>query len=400
MLTFIVPCLAGIVAGIITGLIPGIHINLVSTITLLLSVHLVEWFSYQQLVVFIISMGIIHSFIDFIPSIVFGVPNSDTALSVLPAHKLVIEGKGKEALFLSASGSLIGAFAGIPLLFLLFYILPSIIAFITPYISIILFSIVLWFIVEEKLPKKMLWPILFVSIACLYGILLLNSFHLREPLLVLFTGLFGIASLLYSLAGENNSLPPQLPATKSLPKGSLKSIVVGNCCAAICSALPGLGNAQAASIMTLFYKTTNSKIFLVITSSLNTTSFFVSIITLYLLDKARNGAIVVVSQLVEAISFEFLLQILIICYIVCCVGFVLTRILGEVILDGITRVNETYMNGVLCGILFLVVFITEGIYGVICTIGITSLGLIGLFLEVRRVHFMSILLIPVGLFLL
>lgn len=345
-------------------------------------------------------MGVIHSFLDFIPSIIFGVPSSDTAMGVLPAHKLAIQGKSREALFLSASGSLLGAFFSIPLLILLFFILGPFIESITPFVPYLLCSIVILFILLEKKFINMIWPILFVSIVSCYGLLLLNSYHLQEPLLVIFTGLFGISGLLFSLKDESSSHIQEKTLFHKLPSGSVKGIFMGNICAAICSSLPGLGSAQAASLMSLFIKNTNEKIFLVITSSLNTTAFLVSILTFYLLDKARNGAVVVISQLTQKISFQFMIELFFVIIGVCLIGFLLTIKIGDSIITLVCKINQKKMNLALIFILSCIIFIVEGSYGILCLIGITSLGFLGLLLEIRRVHFMSILLVPVAIYLI
>ncbi len=400
MIEWIDVILLGCLAGIFTGLIPGIHINLIATILLLFSPYLLGYFSLEELIIFIISMGVIHSFLDFIPSIIFGVPSSDTAMGVLPAHKLAILGKSREALFLSASGSLLGALFSLPLLIVLFFILSPLITFITPHIPYILCSIVILFILLEKEFISMIWPILFVSIISCYGLLLLNSFHLQEPLLVLFTGLFGISGLLFSLKDETSIHIQEKKLLHDLPNGSVKGIFMGNICAAVCSSLPGLGSAQAASLMSLFVKNTNEKIFLVITSSLNTTAFLVSVLTFHLLNKARNGAIVVVSQLTQTISLQFMIEIFFVIIGVCLLGFFLTLKIGDVIITLVDKINQKKMNLILILILLGIIFIVEGMYGILCLIGITSLGFLGLLLEIRRVHFMSILLVPVALYLI
>jgi putative membrane protein len=64
-------------AGIVSGLTPGIHINLVSVLVVSLSPKLSGLVSPLSLVVFIVSMGITHTFLDFIPSIFLGVPDAE-----------------------------------------------------------------------------------------------------------------------------------------------------------------------------------------------------------------------------------------------------------------------------------------------------------------------------------
>jgi len=98
--------LIGLFFGIITGLIPGIHINLVSIILLSLSPILLNYTNPLVLCVFIIAMSVNHSFLDFVPSVFLGAPDADTALSILPGHKLLLEGKAYEAVKLTVMGSL------------------------------------------------------------------------------------------------------------------------------------------------------------------------------------------------------------------------------------------------------------------------------------------------------
>ena len=105
-LEVLIAALLGIIAGIFTGLIPGVHINLVSLLVVSLSVYLLDIFSLPSLGVFIISMAITHTFLDVLPAIFLGAPDADTALGVLPGHKLLLQGMGYEAIKLTVIGSL------------------------------------------------------------------------------------------------------------------------------------------------------------------------------------------------------------------------------------------------------------------------------------------------------
>ena len=81
--------LLGLLAGTVTGLIPGIHVNLVSLLALTFSPYLMQYTTPVSMAVCIISMSVTHSFLDFIPCLFLGAPDSDTALSILPGHKLL-----------------------------------------------------------------------------------------------------------------------------------------------------------------------------------------------------------------------------------------------------------------------------------------------------------------------
>src|SRR3990172_8135655 len=106
MIELIIALIVGLLAGTITGLTPGIHINLVAAF-LTSSIGYFAGIPLIALVVFIVSMSITHTFIDFIPSIYLGAPEEDTFLSVLPGHELLKEGKGYEASVLTLYGSII-----------------------------------------------------------------------------------------------------------------------------------------------------------------------------------------------------------------------------------------------------------------------------------------------------
>src|SRR4030042_2062206 len=106
LIEFLLALLLGVLAGTLTGLIPGIHMNLVGTTLVILSASLLSPIAPIYLVVFIVAMAISHTFIDFIPSIFLGCPDTDTELSILPGHELLKKGQGYEAILLTAYGSL------------------------------------------------------------------------------------------------------------------------------------------------------------------------------------------------------------------------------------------------------------------------------------------------------
>lgn len=108
IIELIIALILGITAGTLTGLIPGVHINLVSLLLLISSPALLVYFPTLALVVFIVSMSVTHTLIDFIPSIFLGCPNEDTSLAVLPGHKFLQQGRGYEAVVLALIGGITG----------------------------------------------------------------------------------------------------------------------------------------------------------------------------------------------------------------------------------------------------------------------------------------------------
>jgi putative membrane protein len=103
----------GIALGTLTGLIPGLHVNTIALILLGAAITINPYY----LAVVIIAMAIAHTIWNFIPSILLGAPEGGTALSVLPGHKLFLEGRGLEAIYLTIIG-------GVGVIFLSLLLLP------------------------------------------------------------------------------------------------------------------------------------------------------------------------------------------------------------------------------------------------------------------------------------
>ena len=130
----------GILFGTLTGLTPGIHINLIGAILISLSTFFLEIASPIIIVIFVVSMSITQSFIDFIPSIFLGAPEEGTSLSILPGHELLKEGRGYEAIALTAYGSLAAIAIIIIVSPIFIFLLPKvepIIRILIPYLLIV-----------------------------------------------------------------------------------------------------------------------------------------------------------------------------------------------------------------------------------------------------------------------
>jgi TctA family transporter len=152
--------------GIITGLIPGIHVNNVALMVLALQATILAfalafvgaWEPSTFELAIIISALIIgclvtHTFLDIIPSVYLGAPDSDTALSVLPGHRLMLAGRGYEAIKCSALGSFGSVLVALVALFPARFLMGSpVYAYekMWPFIPFILMTIVTLLILNER----------------------------------------------------------------------------------------------------------------------------------------------------------------------------------------------------------------------------------------------------------
>ena len=75
ILILLIALFIGCAVGIVTGLIPGIHVNTIAILVLAVLPFLSKYFSPLALAILFISMCIVHSFLDFIPSVFMGAPD-------------------------------------------------------------------------------------------------------------------------------------------------------------------------------------------------------------------------------------------------------------------------------------------------------------------------------------
>lgn len=386
-LEILITLICGIGLGIITGLIPGVHVNLISVLLLSLSLYLTEFLSPIQIAIIIISMAITHSFLDTIPSVFLGVPEEDTALSILPGHRLLLEGRGFEAVMLTVFGSLGGlllAFVCIPLLLV---IVGPVYAVIQNYIGWILLTVSCFMILRDN---KKLWALFVFVLSGALGLFVLNM-QVDNILFPLFSGLFGVSMLLMNLQ-DNIKIPIQEITSVEI-NGGLKAISCAVVVGWMASFLPGLGAAQAAVIGSQFVKL-SEKAFMILVGGLSTVNMLLSLVTFYVLDKARNGAIVAVSEIVS-IGFYDLLIFLTVALTVGGVASLLAIKLTKVFSRLIGKVN--YKKLCISIIIFItsLVAILSGWIGLGVLVISTALGLIPPIKGIPRSHMMGCLLVPV-----
>ena len=104
MIELVIACFIGILIGTTTGMIPGIHVNTAGAILFASSTFLLTFLSPEFLCVLMVSMSIAHALIEFVPSMLLGVPEEGTATSILPGHRMVLQGRSKEVIRIVSVG--------------------------------------------------------------------------------------------------------------------------------------------------------------------------------------------------------------------------------------------------------------------------------------------------------
>jgi putative membrane protein len=388
----IVAILLGVTAGIFTGLTPGIHINLISTMLLALSSSLLNYTTPFILAIFIISMSVTHTFLDAIPSIFLGAPDSAQALGVLPGHRFLLQGKGMFALKLTVMGSFGAVLISILLFPLFLLIVKHGYPIIDPYIKYFIIFVVLFMILRDR---KKIWATIVFILSGILGLLVLNTQGISNPLFPLLSGMFGISTLLYSLK-DTNCLPKQTNKSQPIKKKlAIKALFSGCFSGFLTAVTPGLGAGMASVISSQITKKLGDVGFMILIGSISTFNFILSIATYYILNKARNGSIIAVQQLIDTISLNQVIIILIIILFVGSFAVFLALNLGKGFLVIINKVNYKKLILSIITFIFFLTIILSSYIGIIILLTSTAVGLIPAIKKTTRTLGMGCLILPV-----
>ena len=394
----ILALLLGVLAGTFTGLAPGIHINLIAALLITALSRFSTTVSPILPLTFIVSMSITHTFLDFIPSIYLGAPNEDTALSILPGHEMLKQGKGHEAVLITLQGSL----TAIPIILaispLFIKALPFIYPSVKTLIPFILIFISLFIIFREE---KFTTSLTVFILSGFLGFASLNS-PLKDPLLPLLTGLFGTSSLIISFKDKSPLIKQSVTSFKQslLEKREyFKSIISSVIVAPFLSFLPGLTSSHAATIASEIIPQ-SKKSFLFLTGTINTIIMGLSFLALYSINKTRSGSAAAIHTLIPALSSSHLILILTTILISGIVAFFLGIYISKIFSKLISKIDYNLISLGTIIFLILVVFLFTSFLGILILATSTALGIFAIASNSKRINLMGSLLIPTILFYL
>ncbi len=242
----------GIILGVIAGILPGIHPN--QFFVLVVSfIPFLSQFPSEAVLALVINIMVSNILLNYIPTIFFSVPDPSTVINILPGHRMVLEGKGMDALFISLSGALLTLLACVVTLPALLWFIPILNSFVYPYLHFLLFGLAGWMIFMEKTWRGRLLSLFLYLVSGLWGILCLNSTIISSEwaLFPSLTGMFGIAGLVMCME-EGVKFPKQI-VSEDVNTGSIAKIVISGLIAGLLiGILPGAGESQAGILVSEF----------------------------------------------------------------------------------------------------------------------------------------------------
>ena len=407
MIELVVACFIGILIGTTTGMIPGIHVNTAGAIIFASSGLLLGFLSPEFLCVMLVSMSIAHALIEFIPSMLLGVPQEGTATSILPGHRMVLQGRSKEVIRIVSVGGFGAILVTILMLPIFTITLPILHDLTKPYTWIILLSASIY--LTHKLTanfRDFIWTLLLFCLSGILGwILFQTPISSGVTLMCTFSGLFGISTILFSL-NDSSTIPHQNPFYDlNIDFNKFKSIFAGGITGAILGFLPGFGPAQGTVIAQAVSGASDvndddTVNFLLATSGLNISDCLFSLIAIYIIGNPRSGIAVYMSYLLFEMGLNHLIIFIFASLLAVSVSLVLSLKLGDSFsrLMGGIDYRKLSIGVIILQIVILYIFIfyyqAPVLYMTLALITSTAMGMLPHYIGVGKSHLMGILIIP------
>ena len=407
MIELVIACFIGILIGTTTGMIPGIHVNTAGAILFASSSMLLMQVPAEFICVVMVSMSIAHAMIEFVPSMLLGVPQEGTATSILPGHRMVLQGRSKEVIRIVSVGGFGSIIVTVLMLPIFSIILPALHDMTKPFTwAILLFaSIYLTYRLTSNI-RDFLWSLLLFVLSGILGwIIFQTPIPSGISLMCTFSGLFGISTILFSL-NDSSTIPHQNPFYElNIDFNKFKSIFAGGITGAILGFLPGFGPAQGTVIAQAASGTNDNDDddtvnFLLATSGLNISDCLFSLIAIYIIGNPRSGIAVYMSYLISEMSINHLVIFIFASLLAVSVTLMINLKLGDSFsrLMGGVDYKKLSIGVILLQILILYLFIfyykAPIIYMTMALITSVSLGMLPHYIGVGKSHLMGILIIP------
>lgn len=388
--------LAGCALGTCSGLVPGLHAN---NFALLLAVAAPS-IPVDPLVLgaAMLAAGVVHTFLDVVPALALGVPDAAMAATALPGHRLVLQGRGREALRLSAAGSGLAVALALPLALPVTWLMVRLAPHLRRRFPLVVVGIVLALLATEASNRARLAGLLSFGLAAGLGVVTLQlspDAPLGGSILApLFGGLFGAPVLLDALDGAG--VPEQADPKLAMAPTSLGgAAAAGSLSGAAVGYLPGVSAAVAAVLsLPLVPSDDGPRGFLVATSGANTSNAIFALFALVALGSPRTGVLVAVDDAGVPLALTALLPAVV---VASAVGFVLVTLVGDAALRVVGRLDPTRLSLAVLALLVALAWLFAGPVGLAVFAVATLVGLVPPWLGARRVYLMGVLLGPLAL---
>ena len=393
----------GVGLGTVTGLVPGLHVNSVAFV--LVGVAPTVDGPAAAVASAVLAAGVVHTFLSIVPGLVLGVPDAATAPGALPGHRLVLAGRGREAIRLSALGSGVALAASVAVALPLSRAVAAGREWLLAALPFLLAVIAGLLILAEPTRRGKAGGAVCLAVATALGLLALDL-PASGPL-----SPDGAASMLAPILLDaldaRGAIPPQDGTDLGLaPRGVARAALSGVGGGTLVGYLPGV-SAGVAAVLALGGAggsgpagRGSDRAYVVATSGADTATAVFAVASLAVLGAPRSGVTVAVAELgtgsgsVPGIGLAGMLLVIV---FAAGLGVVLLVVLGDRYLSVVRRLPR---RPLVVGVLGLLLALSVGFAGVLGGAVFCIAAVVGLLpprVGARRVHLMGVLLGPVAL---
>ncbi|ELY69254.1 tripartite tricarboxylate transporter permease [Natrinema versiforme] len=389
--------LAGSLLGSCSGLVPGLHAN--NFAFLLAGVAP----SVPGPPLFVgcamLAAGVVHTFLNAVPAMALGVPDAEMAITALPGHRLVLEGRGSEAIRLSALGSILAVLAAVPLAIPVTRAVTTAYPTIRAHLSLVLAMVAVALIASEPTWRGRFGGLSSFALATGLGTLTLDlsadaPLEAGGTLAPLFAGLFGAPVLIDAIRGSG--IPPQDGEGVTTSRRFVgTTAVAGALAGAVVGYIPGISAAIAAvAVLAVVPDGASDRGYIVATSGVDTANTIFALFALVALGQPRTGVLVAFEETAAPLELPVLLAGVVLAGLL---GFALVIVVGDAYLEVVGRLTYWKISAAVLVLLLVLSYLFTGPLGIVIFAAATAIGLVPVRLRCRRVHLMGVLIGPLML---
>lgn len=414
LLTIAFASVAGAGMGLFSGLVPGIHVNTLASLMLAsypalesAAAGLIPAEAVPEAVCCcIMAASVVHSFVDIVPSVFIGAPDSSNAVSVLPGHRLFLDGRGMAAVRASAIGSLVGCSAAlllaVPFQWMLLNGLEDVMGKLT---WIVLLSASCVIVGGEFARGRGIWGLAAFLISGAFGHMcmtlpipcdgILGEGTLLFPML---TGLFGLPVLLTTRKGATARAQTDGEGDPAGFRPGLRGILMG----CVAGWFPGITSTVAASMSACVFPERRPEGFLSTVASIGTVTSVFSLVTLSVSGGGRSGTSMVIGDIlgdsVRGFMSEGFMLLLLSCAFASVLGYGLAIGSGKAMARMCGGVDQRRLAAAVAVLTVALVLLLTGPSGIVILVFAAVLGFMPDAFGTSRTVLCGCLMVPSVLF--
>ena len=374
---------AGIVLGIFSGLLSGIHSNTVASVLASLPI------APESFMLLIVAVFAAHLVFQFFPSIFLSIPDDTVVVSVLPGHRMALDGRGREAITVAVTSIMIASAASALLLPVSLVVLPALYALVEPNMAVILVAASLFLLASEKETRKIALAAFVFLLAGALGYASMNA-PINDPLFPAFSGLFAVSGIMLSFTAKRK-LPLQKNERTELD--FLPYVAAGVLFGMLSDLLPGIAApAQIAVFASAFVYTEDARKFMALVTSIAASHAVFAFGALLSIGKAREGAFAIMNGIKPILPQDLPVLVGVFLLSVGVAAFLLMKLAKYA--NKLQSIDVKTLNLGILAYLVCAVAIISGAGGLLILATSTAVGLLPPLLGVRRTHVMGLIIVP------